>query len=72
MALSGQNDLNRFKKARPKSCQIVRQKSEWKQSFENRKSIFEPPCSHPINRKCASAVILDKQSPKRTPDFAKV
>ena len=35
-----QKNLNHAK-VRPKSCEIISAQSEWKTSFENRKSVFE-------------------------------
>ena len=62
MALPNVVDSRRSGKLRPKSCEIVTQKSEWKRSFENRKSVFEQSCSHPLDKKFASSIMLDKQS----------
>ena len=50
-------------KIRPKSCEVITRKSEWKRSFENRKSFFEqstPPPHPPENKRCVSSINLDK------------
>ena len=47
-------------KIRPKSCEVITRKSEWKRSFENRKSFFEqstPPPYPPENKR---SINLDK------------
>ena len=62
MALPNTPDARSTEKLRPKSCEIVTQKSEWKRSFENRKSVFEQSSSHPLDKKFASSLILDTQS----------
>ena len=48
-------------KMRPKSLEIARTQSDWKSSFENRKSVFEQNASQPLNRKYVSSMFLEKQ-----------
>ena len=62
MALLNPTESRRTEKHRPKSCEIITQKSEWKRSFENRKSVFEQSSSHPLDKKFSSSITLDKQS----------
>ena len=62
-ALPRRFESKRTDKIRPKSCEIVTRKSEWKRSFENRKSFFEqstPPPHPPENKRCVSSITLDK------------
>ena len=66
MALPLRPDSKRIGKTRPKSCEVVSQKSEWKRSFENRKSVFEQSCSPLLDKKFASSIVLDKQSKMTT------
>ena len=63
MASSRRFDSKRIEKVRPKSCEIARPKSEWKTSFENRKSVFEQSDPHPLSKKSTSFILLDKQTP---------
>ena len=59
-ALPRRFESKRTDKLRPKSCEIVTRKSEWKRSFENRKSFFEqstPPPYPPENKR---SINLDK------------
>ena len=62
-ALPRRFESKRVDKIRPKSCEIITRKSEWKRSFENRKSFFEqstpPPHAHE-GKRCASSINLDK------------
>jgi len=52
-------------KMRPKSCEIVREKSEWKRSFQDRKSVFEPPLIEPSpNKSMSSARLSDSPTPR--------
>ena len=52
-------------KMRPKSCEIVREKSEWKRSFQDRKSVFEPPSLDPSPYKSmSSARLTDSPTPR--------
>ena len=62
-ALPRRFESKRTDKIRPKSCEIVTRKSEWKRSFENRKSFFEqstPPPHPPENKRCGPSINLDK------------
>ena len=48
-------------KIRPKSLEIVGTQSDWKSSFENRKSVFEQNPPQPLRRKYVSSTFLEKQ-----------
>ena len=58
MALSRRFDPKRSEKIRPKSCEIVREKSEWKRSFQDRKSVFEQSSPSPFDNKSVSSARL--------------
>ena len=62
MALSRRFDPKRAERMRPKSCEIVRDKSDWKSSFQDRKSVFEQPLCEPLHNKSISSARLT-QSP---------
>ena len=57
MALPYRVERKKGDKIRPKSCEIVRTKSEWKNSFENRRSVFEQSPSQPLGYASRSTVI---------------
>ena len=63
MALSRRFDPKRAEKMRPKSCEIMREKCDWKSSFQDRKSVFEQPFCEPLNNKSISSARLLTESP---------